>query len=414
MQKKPTIPLDANELRRRAEERLRKRLGKNGGVPASDIDTQRLLHELKVHQIELEMQNAELHASRAAVEAEAERYADFYDFSPTAFISLDRNKNITQINLAGAHFLNKERSLLIGQRFDLFVGELDRPAFNACFQQVFTAGVKQTCEVVLNAKERPARIVHIEAALSADGQECRVVAVDITERKQIEERIRQLARHLETVREEERQRISQELHDDIGQILTALKIDLAVVHGDCTCTGGVKQKMEGMQNLLSNGILTIHTLCRQLRPGALDDLGLDEALIGLADDWQRRNGIECKIEANLPDQELPEQVKTTGFRIIQEALTNVSRHACASKVTIRLTADNRTLHFSIADNGCGMDPAAAQKPASFGLLGIQERIAALGGSFRIESALDAGLRIDVTIPLLTEERAMRREESNHE
>jgi signal transduction histidine kinase len=222
---------------------------------------------------------------------------------------------------------------------------------------------------------------------------------DITGRKRAEDRMHLLAQHLETVREDERTHLSRELHDDIGQILTALKIDLAVVKEGCTCSGVIKKKMADMQKLLSDGIHSVHSLCRRLRPGALDDLGLGEALAGLSDDWKRRNAIACGLCIDANDEPLTDEIKTTIFRFVQEALTNISRHAFASSVEINLVADEQSLHVSIADDGCGMDAGAESKPAAFGLLGMRERFEALGGSLCIESAPGQGTRIEGTVPL---------------
>ncbi|MFA7256438.1 MAG: PAS domain S-box protein [Kiritimatiellales bacterium] len=229
---------------------------------------------------------------------------------------------------------------------------------------------------------------------------------DITERKQAEEilkasevRYQMLAQHLEAVREEERKRLSRELHDDIGQILTALKIDLAILNDHCSCSHGIKQKMEGMQRLLSEGIQNAHLLCRRLRPGALDDLCLEDALFGLMDDWKQRNAVEYTLCVDIEDEMLSDAVRTAVFRMVQEALTNVSRYAGASNVEIHLVSDGQVFTVSVSDNGSGMEEGAEDKSTSFGLLGMRERIEALGGTLHIESAPGKGTRIEGVIPL---------------
>jgi signal transduction histidine kinase len=226
------------------------------------------------------------------------------------------------------------------------------------------------------------------------------------ERKQAEgklkasqERIRQLARHLETVREEEHTHFADELHDELGQILTAIKIDLAVVAAECPGDGRMKEIINETQRLLTEGVLGVHTLCRELRPGALDDLGLEEALTGLVEDWKRRNDAECVFYADIDDPAFSGDIRTGVFRIVQEALTNVSRHARASKVEINLVADEQTLHFSVADNGCGMEEGVENKPTSFGLLRIRERLETVGGTLHIESSPGKGTRLEATVPL---------------
>jgi signal transduction histidine kinase len=207
-----------------------------------------------------------------------------------------------------------------------------------------------------------------------------------------------LSQHLETVREEERTSLARELHDEIGQILTAIKIDLVTMEDKNDDEQTVKKKKD-MGKLLSEGIQTVHSLCRQLRPGALDDLGLEEAIIGLVDDWKRRSETECTVCADIDEDALSDEIKTAVFRIVQESLTNVSRYARASKVEINLVADVQNLHFSIADNGRGFDAGAEQKPTSFGLLGMHERVQVLGGTLHVESSPGKGARIEGTIPL---------------
>jgi len=182
---KPDRPTNTAELRHRAGARLQSQKP-SGHAPRPAHKTQRLLHELEVHQIELELQNEELRNSRAQVEAVVSRYADIYDFAPVAYFTLKSNGIITQANFAGARLLGLERARLLGKRFDAFVSGGDRSAFNALMQQVFTAQAHQALEAELASKNSPARTVHIEATLSSNGQECHAVVLDITERKQLE------------------------------------------------------------------------------------------------------------------------------------------------------------------------------------------------------------------------------------
>jgi signal transduction histidine kinase len=223
--------------------------------------------------------------------------------------------------------------------------------------------------------------------------------IEMAEHAKSEERYRQLAQRVETIREEERKRLARELHDDIGQTFTALKIDLVILEDECTCQDGVKSKMSDMHKLLGEGIQSVHSLCRRLRPGAIDDLGLTGAINGLVESWKSRNRVECVLSTDINEAAVPDDIKTAVFRMVQESLTNVSRYANATKVEISLVADERTFSVSVTDNGCGMEDGAKNKPTSFGLLGMHERIEALGGDLCIKSALGEGTHIEATIPL---------------
>jgi PAS domain S-box-containing protein len=182
---RPDQPADAAELRRRADARLQSQKPP-ANAPRSAHETQRLLHELQVHQVELELQNEELRNSRAQAEAAVSRYTDIYDFAPVAYFTLKSNGVITQTNFAGARLLGLDRARLPGKRFEAFVSSADRPSFKTLLQQVFAAQAHQALEAELVRKGQPARTAHIEATLSPNGQECHAVVLDITERKQLE------------------------------------------------------------------------------------------------------------------------------------------------------------------------------------------------------------------------------------
>jgi len=189
MKKGRNTSADAAELRRRAEARLRADR-KKGASGRTEEDRQRLVHELQVHQIELEMQNDELRKSRAEVEAGLERYTELYDFAPVGYLTLSRDGAIRQVNLTGASLLGVERARLPGRRFGVLVAAPDRAGFKAFLEKVFASQAKEVCEVALLNEGKGPLNVHIAATVSQDGQECRVMIEDITERKQTEEALR--------------------------------------------------------------------------------------------------------------------------------------------------------------------------------------------------------------------------------
>ncbi|MBI5896587.1 MAG: PAS domain-containing protein [Desulfobacterales bacterium] len=192
MKKERTASSDAAALRRRAEALLRAATKK--GAPArTPADTQRLVHELQVHQIELEMQNESLRGSRAQVEAGLERYTDLYDFALVGYLTLGRDGAIRQVNLTASLLLGVARAQLAGRRLGLFLGDSDRAGLSAFLKKVFASQAKEVCEAALLKEDQSPRHVQITASVSQDGQECRLVMEDITARRQAEAETRRLA-----------------------------------------------------------------------------------------------------------------------------------------------------------------------------------------------------------------------------
>jgi len=193
MKKKDRTPSsDAAALRSRAEARLREKRAKDAPARGEE-DVQRLLHELEVHQIELEMQNEELRRSRAEVEAWLEHYTELYDFAPVGYLTLARDGTIRKVNLACAKLLGVERVRLSGRRFGVFVAEPNRAAFTLFLEEVFASGAQEVCEVALLKEGGGPLDVQITAAALVDGGECRVVLSDITALRQAETKIAHLA-----------------------------------------------------------------------------------------------------------------------------------------------------------------------------------------------------------------------------
>jgi signal transduction histidine kinase len=258
---------------------------------------------------------------------------------------------------------------------------------------------KLGCEI----ENRP--ILAIVKEVAEIREELSLAQQEIERRKQVElelhrseERYRRLAQYTDQKLEADRSGLADDLHDHLGQMLTALKIDLSACETVVAQTPDVKEKAGEMHRLLSDGIQRVHLLCRQLRPGSLDDIGIEGALQGLTADWSEYNGILCELNVQ-NGMELKIEQRTALFRLVQEALSNVSKHAHATHVAVSLRHTQNRLVVSVADNGCGMEAGAEKKPTAFGLLGMRERIEALGGSLHIESTLREGTRIEGAIPI---------------
>lgn len=229
---------------------------------------------------------------------------------------------------------------------------------------------------------------------------------DITERKKAQmqiidsnEQLRDLAAHLLSVREEERRRIGREIHDDLGQQLTAVKMDVAwidkKIQEDDT---PIKGKLKNIIGLLDGSNQSVRRILNELKPSILDEYGLLDALQWHSKQFTDTTGIPVTINTGESEIRLEEEVATGIFRICQEALTNVARHAEAKKVLISLELDVDRIYVQIADDGKGFDLATAQNKGSFGLLGMHERARSLNGTLKIVSSIKNGTTIVVSLP----------------
>jgi PAS domain S-box-containing protein len=212
--------------------------------------------------------------------------------------------------------------------------------------------------------------------------------------------LRQLSAHLQSIREKERTRIARELHEELGQLLTALNTDIVLLknkipEGQKT----LSERAESMSSLVELTMQTVKRIYMGLRPGMLDHLGLTAAISWQAEEFSRRTGIACNVSFNPEDMVIEPDLTTTIFRIFQETLTNVQRHAKATKVTVRLKATDMHLEFMVKDNGKGIAEEHLRKPDSFGLLGIKERVYHWGGKEAIVGKLGKGTTLTISIPL---------------
>ncbi len=414
-----------------------------------------MLHELQVHQIELELQNEELKQAKADAEAGLEKYTDLYDFAPVGYFSLDEQGLILEVNLTGAALLGLERARLAGRRFQLFVASPSRPAFNSFLGRVFHGHVKQVCEVALQDNAGAAFWADLQA-MSADTRAgatkwCRVAVIDITARKQMEaaqrridllastnrrlgveivrreavesalqqseqrarqllEESRQLQRNLRQmshrilqVQESQRKEISRELHDKICQLLLGIRVHLAVfTRAAAIDPQGIRRRVAPLHRLVESSVRTVRQFSRDLRPAMLDDLGLVPALRAYIAEFPKRKGREIRFAAIADVEDLDNDKRTVLYRVAQEALTNVARHARAKVVNVRIRRTRGGVVLEIADDGKAFDVGrlgSAKWSHHLGVLGMRERVEMVGGRFSVKSAPGRGTTIRAEIPL---------------
>jgi len=205
----------------------------------------------------------------------------------------------------------------------------------------------------------------------------------------------------QAIREEEKARLARELHDELAQSLTALKMDTIWVRDQSTSTCAmVTAKLTEMVEMLDRTVAATRRMAADLRPLMLDDLGLVPAIEWLTSNFMQRCGVTCTL--SIHDEmalELPEPYATAVFRIIQESLNNIAKHAKASQVVVTLGKTPESVRLCVRDDGCGFFSDGARKPQSLGLMGLRERAQLLGGSVAIHSALGKGTTVEVSIPL---------------
>jgi PAS domain S-box-containing protein len=217
--------------------------------------------------------------------------------------------------------------------------------------------------------------------------------------RQSEEDLRDLASNLQNVREEERAAIAREIHDELGQQLTAIKLDVSWLDRKIAGDSIIKERINGVLLMLTEMIQSIRRISTQLRPSILDDLGLIEALNWLVRDFGKRTGIAVEFDCPEGPMKLEPAVTTGLFRIFQETLTNIARHAEATAVSARLYVEDDRLILTIMDNGRGFDPAVAKKKKTLGLLGMKERALMMKGAYEIDSQPGKGTSLRFSVPL---------------
>lgn len=390
-------------LRERAEEQLDHLPYDSSPRPAEE-----LLHELRVHQIELEMQNDTLRQNQLIIEESRDRYADLYDFAPVGYLTLNDAGLIAEANLTGAALLGMERKKLLGRRLANFISDKDRDNWHRHFSAALGRDGKKSCELAMvrsDARTFHAQMDYLHITTAGNNRMVRITFSDVSQRKQLENELREsrqllrnLAKKAELLREEERRRIAREVHDELGQIHTALRMDVALINLRFTeHNAALLEKTQSMAVLLDQANRSVRNIVSNLRPTALD-MGIVSAIRWLCNEYAAHSGTPCVMHTMEQQVALSEVRSVAVFRMVQELLTNAARHAEASSVEITLEQRSDDLYVEVRDNGRGFDPALNNKKQSYGLLGIRERAMALGGNVEIASAPDQGTVVTLIVP----------------
>ncbi len=224
-----------------------------------------------------------------------------------------------------------------------------------------------------------------------------------TEAKAYQQRLRELSIHLEEVRETERVNIAREVHDELGGMLTAIKMDVRWLHKKCSDSNGeAEEKFTLVGDNIDGAINTVRRIITDLRPSVLDDLGLVAALEWQLNEFEKRTFIRCHFDNPAPAIPVKEKSHEVAiFRVFQESLTNIAQHARASKVEVSLAFENRCLLLDIMDNGIGISKDNKLKRGHYGILGMHERLLSIGGSLEVSAAESAGTRVTLRLPFET-------------
>lgn len=433
-------------LRQKAEESLKKRIF-DAGPEISKADALKLIHELQVYQEELKMQNEELVAAKKqAVDNAASKYAQLYDFAPSGYFTLNINGEIIMLNLSGAFMLGKERSFLLNSRFEYYISSGSKPVFSDFLYKVFSYKRKETCEIILSLKDHPPVYLLISAIVSENTDQCLLSAVDITERKQVEEillkseqrlqmevkdRTRELENlnlsilselikrktsqkqlkkslhdykllyaYLQKVREEERLNIARIIHDDLAQLLSAMKIELISLKERPEKQDSQKHDyVNSLLKLLEQCMTAVTSIIIELRPVLPGNMGLIPALKQLFSEFQKRTGITCDIRIEEDAFSIDNESAHAIYRVIQEGLTNIRNHSQASYVAVKIKGTPTYFSFTMKDNGIGVSQEKITDHRSFGIIGMHERIVGMKGNITIKGIPGKGTTVHLKVPV---------------
>ncbi|WKZ70824.1 MAG: PAS domain S-box protein [Melioribacteraceae bacterium] len=338
----------------------------------------------------------------------------YLETAAVMMIALNNKGEVTMINREGSELLGYSKKYIIGKNWvENFVPQTNRERVSDILLKAL-AGELTLNEYVVNevlCRHKKIKTIgwHNNILRNEDGNIIGVLSSgeDITESIRLQQNLEstnkelsELTKHIQDLRESERSKLAREIHDDLGQALTAIKLDLSLVKNyNDNLDAEIRKRVESAIMLVNHSIKTVQQITSELRPGLIDDLGLLPTIEWYANEFSDRSKIETNLTIQITEESIKEEQKITIYRILQESLTNVIRHAEAKKVNITLKKVDNNLVLAIADNGKGIPESEKKSMKSFGLIGMRERASSINAELEIESKLNKGTTVTLTVPL---------------
>lgn len=346
------------------------------------------------------------------LKASEEKWRSLFENSPSIILTIDSKYCITGVNRSISRRYDSLE--IIGLNCFELIDEADRAMTKENLDKVFFTGEAVSFTVKRVSDDGKVQYYTVQAVpqkRSDTVDYVTIIATEITEKilaeekeKQTNEMLHSLAAHLQTIREEERTMISREIHDQLGQELTALKMDIAFLarkiekSKDMPDFEGILEGLRSMSDITDQTINSVRRIARELRPDILDKLGLKDAIEWHAEEFTKRTGIRSSVSFSDSEFQLGQNLDTTIYRIVQEALTNVARHSGANFVKLGLILNGKKIYLSIEDNGKGITEEEIKNAKSLGLVGIKERAHSVNGQISITGIKDKGTKLNIIIP----------------
>lgn len=430
-----------------------KALNKEGRLIPIEVFSRRIIYDGNPGILSVVIDITERKRVEEELRNERDLAQKYLDIAGVLFVVVGADQKIHLINKRGCEILEYEESEILGKNWwNHFIPRRNRREVKAIFQQLMLGntelveyhensvltksgeekiiawhntvltdeeggiiGTLSSGEDITERKRAGEELmkhqIHLEELV--EERTTRLKAINETLRKEIQERkktedelsqsreeLRKLSLHLEFAREKERARIAREIHDELGQALSILQMDLAWIETNIAAEKEiVLKKITYMSEFIGKIMDEVQRISGELRPSVLDHLGLPAALSWQAQDFYKRTGIQCNLFIQSKDIQLDPDQSSGLFRVFQETLTNILRHANASKITVKLEQNNGQVQLVIKDNGVGIQKEKISGPNSFGLIGMRERVHMLNGKLKIKGVPNKGTSITVSIPL---------------